>query len=379
MPEVKLGDIAEEIKKNFDGDKSNVRSVGLGHLIPETVTLSDWDENKENLFKKFFRKGDVLFGRRRAYLKKAVVAPFEGICSGDIIVIRALPNKILPELLPFAIQNDNLFNFAVGKSAGSMSPRVNWSDLKEYKFFLPPLDEQKKFAKILWAMEETKQAYQNLLTVTDELIKARFIEMFGEYLDEQKNFSPLENLCTSFVDGDWIESKDQSEVGIRLIQTGNVGEGTYIDKAVKARFIDEKTFERLNCTEVKENDILISRLPDPIGRACIVPLVSPKMITAVDCTIARLKNIIVPNFFISCTLMMFYKVQIEKYTTGSTRKRISRNNLGKIKIPVPPLELQEEFAKFVESCEQSKKSLRQTLENLKLMQKRFLVDIFGTN
>ena len=119
MSKVLLGDVARERRETCKGSKDGYPVVGLEHLIPEEITLSAWDEEKENTFTKLFRKGDVLFGRRRAYLKKAAVAPFDGICSGDITVIEAIPEKILPELLPFIIQNDALFDFAVGKSAGS--------------------------------------------------------------------------------------------------------------------------------------------------------------------------------------------------------------------------------------------------------------------
>jgi len=109
MSKVFLGDVAKERKETCKVSKNGYPIVGLEHLIPEEVNLTTWDEDKENSFTKIFRKGDILFGRRRAYLKKAAVAPFDGICSGDITVIEAIPEKILPELLPFVIQNDAFF------------------------------------------------------------------------------------------------------------------------------------------------------------------------------------------------------------------------------------------------------------------------------
>ena len=107
----------------------------------------------------------------------------------------------------------------------------------------------------------------------------------------------LITICEIFADGDWIESKDQSDSGIRLIQTGNVGFGKFKNRDSKARYISEETFKRLRCTEIKEGDILVSRLPDPVGRACIIPELTEKSITAVDCTIIRTKQeIINPRF-----------------------------------------------------------------------------------
>ena len=98
MSKVLLGEVSHERKETCKGSKEGYPIVGLEHLIPEEITLTTWDEGAENTFTKMFRKGDVLFGRRRAYLKKAAVAPFDGICSGDITVIEADPDKILPEL-----------------------------------------------------------------------------------------------------------------------------------------------------------------------------------------------------------------------------------------------------------------------------------------
>ena len=106
----------------------------------------------------------------------------------------------------------------------------------------------------------------------------------------------LKDLCSIFADGDWIEKKDQSVDGIRLVQTGNIKMGYFAERQDKARYISEETFNRLNCTEVKRGDILVSRLPDPVGRASIIPKLKDKAITAVDCTIIRLKEEILPTY-----------------------------------------------------------------------------------
>ena len=186
--------------------------------------------------------------------------------------------------------------------------------------------------------------------------KSRFIEMFQPFFTREKCVS-LEPLCDTFVDGDWIESKDQDDSGIRLIQTGNVGISTYLDKIEKARYVSEETFKRLNCTEVLPGDVLISRLPDPIARSCIVPDGLGKSITGVDCTIIRFKDNINPVFFNQYTLDNHYLSQISAFEAGSTRKRISRKNLGKIKVPLPPTDLQKQFASFVEQVDKSKYDL----------------------
>ena len=180
------------------------------------------------------------------------------------------------------------------------------------------------------------------------------MEQFAALIKDETKCSTIENVCTLFADGDWIESKDQSDDGIRLIQTGNVGNGVYLDKGERARFIDEPTFDRLHCTEVLPNDILISRLPDPVGRACIIPEGIGRTITAVDCSIVRLNQTVLPEFFVAYTLTPLYASQIGTSVTGSTRKRISRKNLGQVILPVPTLDLQEQFAAFIRQSDKSK-------------------------
>ena len=180
-------------------------------------------------------------------------------------------------------------------------------------------------------------------------LKSQFIEMFGCLAERVA----LSSLCDTFIDGDWIEAKDQSGSGIRLIQTGNVGVGTFKDKGDRARYISEETFNRLNCTEVVEGDILISRLPEPVGRACIIPAGLGKSITAVDCTIIRLNDKVLPKFFVAFTNTPDYAMQIKKVLSGTTRLRVSRANLGKIQVPLPSIDKQQQFVTIAEQADKS--------------------------
>ncbi len=184
MTKVKLGDVALERRENWTGTTAGVPVVGLEHLAPGEVTLSLWDTDSENTFSKKFRQGQVLLGRRRVYLRKAVLAPFDGICSGDITVIEAIPGKISPRLLPFVIQNERFFDYATQGSAGSLSPRVKWEHLKDYEFNLPCYSEQDKLAEKMWSAYELKNSYKQLISATDEMVKSRFISQFErpEYL-----------------------------------------------------------------------------------------------------------------------------------------------------------------------------------------------------
>ena len=190
---MKLGDIARESRETHKGDKTDIPIVGLEHLISGELRFNDYEVNTDNTFTKVFHKGQILFGRRRAYLKKAAVAEFDGICSGDITVIEAIPGKVDARLLPFIIQNDRLFDFAVSRSAGGLSPRVKWEHLADYEFELPSIEEQRVLADKLWAAYELKEAYKKMIAATDEMVKSQFIEMFGD-INDNSNGIPFDEI-----------------------------------------------------------------------------------------------------------------------------------------------------------------------------------------
>ena len=188
----------------------------------------------------------------------------------------------------------------------------------------------------------------------------------------------LQDVCTLFVDGDWIESKDQSESGIRLIQTGNIGEGSFIEKDGKERYISVDTFNRLGCTEIYSGDILISRLPEPVGRGCIIPQKEERLITAVDCTICRInEDIVDKRYFCYYLQSPMYYTQLEKSVTGTTRKRISRKNLGSVEINIPDREVQLKVVDVFDRLTRIIDGRNRELEELDSLIKARFVEMFG--
>jgi type I restriction enzyme S subunit len=183
---------------------------------------------------------------------------------------------------------------------------------------------------------------------------------------------------TSFVkDGDWIESRYQSENGIRLIQTGNVGNGFFKAKEDKPHYISEETFKELGCTEIYSGDCLVSRLPEPIGRACIIPDVNYRMITAVDCTIIRFKDIMSPQLFVYYTKSKEYEREINNHTTGTTRKRISRKNLESVCVPVPPISEQKHIVSELDLLQSIINKQQAQLKELDKLAQAVFYDMFG--
>ena len=318
--------------------------------------------NEEILFKKrTLQTGDVLLNATgTGTLGRCCVfnCPSNDniyINDGHVIALATDKSILLPEVLnAYLSLNDTqaeIYRLYVTGSTNQVD--IVFSDIKKMKVPVPNIDDQISFVRILNQADKSKFGD----------FKSQFIEMFGDCVNRIK----LSSLCSTFVDGDWIESKDQSELGIRLIQTGNVGNGFFKDKEDKSRYISEETFDNLHCTEIYPGDILVSRLPDPIGRACIIPQGLGRTITAVDCTIIRLKDIILPDYFIAYTMTPSYVAQINEVTTGTTRRRVSRANLGNILIPCPSIAKQQQFVAIAKQADKSKSYVRIVLKNLESM------------
>ena len=279
--------------------------------------------------------GTVLFSTRAPIGKVGLVGT--PMCCNQGFKNFVCGDKMNPVYLYYSLiyKHDYLVTLGTGTTFKELSKKV----VESLKIAIPPIALQNQFEALYKQFD--KSVFDNF--------KSRFIEMFG---NEESHASIL-SLCDTFIDGDWIEAKDQSESGVRLIQTGNIGIGEYKDKADKARYISEETFERLKCTEVVEGDILISRLPEPVGRACSIPGGIGKSITAVDCTIVRLNDKVLPDFFIAFTNTPYYAMQIKKVLSGTTRLRVSRANLGKIQVPLPSKDRQRQFVAFVKQSDKS--------------------------
>ena len=379
MSKVLLGDVAVEHKETCKGSKDGYPIVGLEHLVPEEITLTAWDEGSENTFTKMFRKGNVLFGRRRAYLKKAAVAPFDGICSGDITVIEAKPDLILPELLPFIIQNDALFDFAVGKSAGSLSPRVKWEHLKNFEFELPDMDKQKELAALLWAMDDTKKSYQKLIAATDELVKSQFIEMFGNFKTNPKglDITTIDQLF-SVGSSKRVFQKDWKSEGVpfyRAREIVKLSEQGYVDNEL---FITEEMYadyaEKYGVPQ--PDDIMVTG----VGTLGICYLVKPgdrfyykDGNTLCFHSLGRINS----RFVLECYKMPFIRDQINANAGGSTVGTYTIETACKTKIFNPPAEDQMRFISFVEQSDKSKFELEQALAELTATYKRIIAENLG--
>ncbi|MBP5543080.1 MAG: N-6 DNA methylase [Kiritimatiellae bacterium] len=182
MRKVKFDDIAiNSIAKKKPTEADAAHYIGLEHIDPGSFVVSRWGGDVAPIGDKLvMKKGDLLFGKRRAYQRKVAIAPFDGIFSAHGMVLRPKKDVIDERYFPFFIASDQFMDTAVRISVGGLSPTINWKTLRECEFALPPLDRQRELAELLWAANDLKEAYKKAIAATDEMLKAKFSEMFED-------------------------------------------------------------------------------------------------------------------------------------------------------------------------------------------------------
>ncbi len=351
---------AKNTRKNIDGQVTNVicNSAKQG-LIPQREYFDKDIANSENTNGYYIiEENDFVYNPR-----KSADAPYgpissykyaeSGIVSPLYLCFRA-KNEINPAFFEWYFRSSAWHRYIyMSGDSGARHDRVS---IKDDTFFampinLPAAQEQECIAsfleKIDIRIEKQRTLVEALKKYKRGLLKAVFTKLSESC--EKRN---LKDISILFADGDWIESKDQASNGIRLVQTGNVGFGVYLDKPQNAKFISESTFHRLNCLEVYGGDILISRLPEPAGRACLLPESRERRITAVDCTVIRTDaKVIDKKYLLQLLCSDQYLKTVSSFLAGGTRQRISRKNLEVIKVPYPSIETQQYYGTFLDKID----------------------------
>lgn len=366
---MRLGDIAKERKETYKGDKGGIRLIGLEHLISGELRFTDYDIDTENTFSKVFHKGDILFGRRRAYLKKAAIAEFDGICSGDITVIQAIPNKVNPELLPFIIQNNALFDFAVSRSAGGLSPRVKWEHLADYEFELPTISQQRVLAEKLWAAYNLKEAYKKMNSAIDEMVKSQFIEMSGDW-GRHKLDSFIDIVRgVSYKPTDVVDSNNPCATGI--LRANNISDGEL--NTVEMVYVNNERVSEIQ--KLRPKDIVMCASSGSqylVGKAAINKHLHSNYAHGAFCLLIRCKELLMPEFLNLYLQTDDYRGQIEEKSCGSNILNIKQSDITSLIIPIPNFAVQQNFVTILKQADKSKFELKQAIDKIEKVMKSLL-------
>lgn len=373
MSKVTLGQVATEVRESTK-DPAGLPIVGLEHLIPGEIRLTQWSETSENTFTKLFHKGQVLFGRRRAYQKKAAVADFDGVCSGDITVIAAKPDRLLPDLLPFIVNDDRFFDFAMEKSAGSLSPRVKWAQLAEYAFDLPDdIEEQRSHAKLLWAIERSRSAYQNLLSQMDELVKSQFVEMFEQHHLGEK-YRQLRECCSN-ISGGKTPSMSQKEFyggSIPFIKSGDV-KGDSVSSG--ALWLTDAALEQGGAVLLPKETVIVVIRSAALRHEFHVAITNNPVVINQDLKAFQPKPEFLP-IYLQWAIRSHEKALLSKVQSVLT-SHIEMSDLLSIPVMEANIADQERFCDFIRQTDKSKLAIRQALESLEKSRSAIITKVFG--
>lgn len=358
--QVKFGDVVQLSKARSQDPLADgiERYVGLEHLEPGDLRIRSWGNVADGVtFTSVFKPGQVLFGKRRAYQRKVAVADFSGVCSGDIYVLETQDSRILlPELLPFICQTDAFFDHAVGTSAGSLSPRTNWTSLADFVFALPPLDEQSRLIKLLACARESAESYAQALKAASAMLRSGLVSIFAAdgcspataemsqaVLRSGWRLVPAADISSAPITKGATPSGaiGASDTGIPFLKVYNLTFDGSLDFTIEPTFVTPVVHSKeLARSKVQPGDVLMNIVGPPLGKVSIVPAKFPN--ANINQAIARFRmREGVPPRYIAAYLLSDWA---QRWLGSRSKKTSGQQNLTlelcqTLPVPLPPEQL----------------------------------------
>ena len=366
---VKFGDVVRLSKVRCSDPLAEgvERYVGMEHLEPGDLRIRNWGNVADGVtFTSVFQTGQVLFGKRRAYQRKVAVADFSGVCSGDIYVLETKDEKVLlPKLLPFICQTEAFFNHAVGTSAGSLSPRTNWTSLADFEFLLPPLSEQSKISELFTSIDDTCEQYRMLIESMSRVQKAILSEDLRKNWGKKKIAEVATVITgktppTSKTDC-WAADIPFATPGDLELDTGKL---SCIERSISE-------IGSLYSKVVPKGATLVVCIGSTIGKVAQTTCRTAfnQQINAVVC-----HSVDADYFYaVSTTIGM----ELSKRSGTTAVPIINKGEFESIEIPVPPNETQIEIAKRFDEFSNSRRAALLRLNDFKKLRNEVIQDYVG--
>ena len=311
--------------------------VGLEHLDPDSLRIRRWGSPSDvEAGKLFFKTGDIIFAKRRAYQRKLGVAEFDGICSAHAMVLRAKPEVVLPEFLPFFMQSDLFMNRAVEISVGSLSPTINWKTMAAQEFSLPPLSEQERIIELLMASEEQIEALENVCLMSgllyQSLVEKNYSVSPGEYdivtIAEMSQINP-----------DQMTAKESSENRvIRYIDIGTVIEPKVIGEVGAINLQNASSRAR---RKVRSGDLIVSTVRPNLKSFARITSDQERCIVSTGFAVIRANDNIPPSFIFHGLFSRRFENFCASKNEGTSYPAIKPSDLAKFTFPRMSGELQK--------------------------------------
>lgn len=350
---VKFGDVVRnaDVQERDPLENGIERFVGLEHLEPGSLHIREWGNVAEGTtFTRKFKPGQVLFGKRRAYQRKVSLAEFEGICSGDILVFEAIEDHLLPELLPFIVESDGFFEYALRTSAGSLSPRTKWKELAEYAFHLPPKEEQRRIADILWAADAAVERWREVVAQLRALERAQSGRSF--FAGGEGPVESCRQLCDEVTVGIVVKPASfyTPRGGVPALRSLNIfPSGFVLDDVV---MLSEQGHSLHAKSQLKQGDVVIVRTGRP-GDAAVVPA---DMVgwNCIDAIVARPGPRLLPGFLAAFLNSSTGRAAIGRGAAGTAQQHFNVAALNRLQIPCPSLADQQHILEALTQIQEAR-------------------------
>ncbi|WP_426263778.1 restriction endonuclease subunit S [Sphingomonas sp. PWP1-2] len=300
------------------------------------------------------------------------LVPAKSYITGNAMALDDLDDSLVAQSYLYqALQHWGVAN----SISGSAQPQITRQSLNHVAFPFPPLDEQRRVAEVLRSVDEAIAAAVAAADLAENLLVRVRDEVISQPIWGMTTLSDATS-AGLFTDGDWVESKDQDPNGdVRLIQLADIGDGCFVDKS--RRYLTLEKAHQLRCTFLEEGDLLIARMPDPLGRCCLFPAINQPSVTVVDVCVVRASQITSNRYLNHAIATSEFRSQVLACASGTTRTRVSRGNLGQLELAMPPLAEQEAIADELDQISVVAGEQQQAAERLKDLKHGLMSDLFS--
>lgn len=380
---VRLGDIVKIEKASMPSGNNvwvlNLDAVekGTGKVIVKNRMKAD----SAGTSTVAFTADAVLYSKLRPNLNKVVVADEPGLATSEMLPLIVNPEVLDRRYFAYLLRSNSFVNLAVSSTAGSKMPRMNKKTLLNAVFPIPSLELQHQRIDLLSSIEKARTKAELLIQQLDTLVKSRFIEMFGDPVEENRWARiTLASLCTKLGSGATPRGGKAAykTSGIPLIRSMNVHNGYFESKDLA--YIDEIQAKKLDNVTLHKGDVLLNITGASVARSCLLPdyLAGGRVnqhVSIVRCDPNRMLPRVLNSIFTSDSYQRF--LLEHSRMAGATREAITKDDLETMTVPLPPLSLQYKFAAFVAQVDKSRFVAQQQIEKLQMLYDSIAQEYFG--
>ncbi|MDQ3779175.1 MAG: restriction endonuclease subunit S [Chloroflexota bacterium] len=371
---VKFGNVVRSAKVSVDPETSGLdRYVAGEHMATDDLHIRRWGTVGEGYlgpaFHRKFTAGQVLYGSRRTYLRKVAVADFDGICANTTFVLESAGDDLLPELLPFIMQTEAFTDHSVKNSKGSVNPYVNWGDIATFEFALPPNDEQRRIAAILWAADACGSSLENgverALASKQMMLSQLTHRGLGSTALRQSKIGPIPEQWDTPNLGDLLQLCQyglsipaNTTSTIPIFRMMNLEDGIVVENDMK--FVELNDSD-LATYRLERGDILFNRTNSAalVGKVGVYDLEGTHVFASYLIRVRAKPDRILPkylNYFLNSSRG---QERILAFATpGVSQTNINASNLKQVVVPLPSLQEQAQIIDLVEQTQLTLASLR---------------------